>query len=47
MGKPVYRQAQRLLITADLGGSNGSRVLECGGCEGRSAPSLYCWYVWN
>ena len=22
-------------------------VLECGGCEGRSAPSLYCWYVWN
>jgi len=21
-------------------------VLECGGCEGRSAPSLYCWYVW-
>jgi hypothetical protein len=20
-------------------------VLECGGCEGRSAPSLYCWYV--
>jgi hypothetical protein len=19
----------------------------CGGCEGRSAPSLYCWYVWN
>ena len=26
MGKPVYRQAQRLLITADSGGSNGSRV---------------------
>jgi len=22
-------------------------VLECGGSEGRSAPSLYCWYVWN
>ena len=22
------------------------RLLECGGCEGRSAPSLYCWYVW-
>jgi len=21
-------------------------VLECGGCEGRSAPSLHCWYVW-
>src|SRR6266436_7075536 len=21
-------------------------ALECGGCEGRSAPSLYCWYVW-
>src|SRR5260370_31755259 len=19
--------------------------LDCGGCEGRSAPSLYCWYV--
>src|ERR1700732_2848226 len=19
-------------------------VLQCGGCEGRSAPSLYCWY---
>ena len=26
MGKPVHRQAQRLLITADSGGSNGSRV---------------------
>ena len=26
MGEPVYRQAQRLLITADSGGSNGSRV---------------------
>jgi hypothetical protein len=26
MGKPVYRQPQRLLITADSGGSNGSRV---------------------
>jgi Rhodopirellula transposase DDE domain len=26
MGKPVYRQAQRLLITADSGGSNGSRA---------------------
>ena len=26
MGKPVYRQAQRLLITADSGGSNGARV---------------------
>ena len=26
MGKPVYRQAQRLLISADSGGSNGSRV---------------------
>src|SRR4029077_1336592 len=26
MGNPVYRQAQRLLITADSGGSNGSRV---------------------
>jgi hypothetical protein len=26
MDKPVYRQAQRLLITADSGGSNGSRV---------------------
>ena len=26
MGKPVYRQAQRLLITADSGGSNGSRL---------------------
>jgi hypothetical protein len=26
MGKPVYRQAKRLLITADSGGSNGSRV---------------------
>src|SRR6266404_5681429 len=26
MGKPGYRQAQRLLITADSGGSNGSRV---------------------
>src|SRR5580704_4032205 len=26
MGKPIYRQAQRLLITADSGGSNGSRV---------------------
>jgi hypothetical protein len=26
MGKPVYRQAQHLLITADSGGSNGSRV---------------------
>ena len=26
MGKPVYRQAQRLLITAESGGSNGSRV---------------------
>src|ERR1700732_4356872 len=26
MGKTVYRQAQRLLITADSGGSNGSRV---------------------
>src|SRR6516164_5322182 len=22
-------------------------VLECGGCEDRSAPSPYCWYVWN
>jgi DDE domain len=22
-------------------------VLECGGCEARSAPSFYCWYVWN
>ena len=22
-------------------------VLECGGREGRSAPSLYCWYVWT
>jgi len=22
-------------------------VLECGGCEGRSAPSRYRWYVWN
>jgi hypothetical protein len=22
-------------------------VLECGRREGRSAPSLYCWYVWN
>jgi hypothetical protein len=21
-------------------------VLECDRCEGRSAPSLYCWYVW-
>src|SRR5271165_393811 len=21
-------------------------LLECGGCECRSAPSLYCWYVW-
>jgi ribosomal protein S18 acetylase RimI-like enzyme len=21
-------------------------VRECGRCEGRSAPSLYCWYVW-
>src|SRR5260370_3193498 len=29
MGKPVYRQAQRLLITADSGGSNGSRVWLC------------------
>ena len=26
MGKPVYRRAQRLLITADSGGSNGSRL---------------------
>src|SRR5260370_10665894 len=26
MGKPVYRQAQRLLITADSCGSNGSPV---------------------
>ena len=26
MGKPVYRQAQGLLITADSGGSNGSHV---------------------
>jgi hypothetical protein len=25
-GQTVYRQAQRLLITADSGGSNGSRV---------------------
>jgi DDE domain len=22
-------------------------VLECGGCEGRSAPLLHCWYVWD
>ena len=21
-------------------------MLECGGCEGRSAPLLHCWYVW-
>ena len=26
MGKPVYRQAQRLLTTADSDGDNGSRV---------------------
>ena len=26
MGRPTYRQAKRLLITADGGGSNGSRV---------------------
>ena len=26
MGQPVYPRAQRLLITADAGGSNGSRV---------------------
>jgi Rhodopirellula transposase DDE domain len=26
MGKPVYPEAKRLLITADAGGSNGSRL---------------------
>ncbi len=26
MGRPVYRKAQRLLITADAGGSNGPKV---------------------
>ena len=26
MGRPVYRQAKRLLITADAGGSNGPRL---------------------
>ena len=26
MGRPLYRQAKRLLITADCGGSNGYRV---------------------
>jgi hypothetical protein len=26
MGKPLYPKAQRLLITADCGGSNGYRV---------------------
>ena len=26
MGRPAYRQAQSLLITADAGGSNGARL---------------------
>jgi hypothetical protein len=26
MGRPVYRKAKRLLITADAGGSNGPKV---------------------
>ena len=25
----------------------GQACWKCGGCEARSAPSLYCWYVWN
>ena len=34
MGRPAYRQAQSLLITADAGGSNGARLrLWSGNCS--------------
>ena len=27
-------------------GTSSASILQRSGCEGRSAPSLYCWYVW-
>ena len=35
MGRPAYRQAQSLLITADAGGSNGARLRlwKCENCS--------------